>query len=50
MDEGAEGAEGADSIGNLHFVACNANVSLAGMRVPSVRMVSVLFSRSVVEA
>ena len=38
-----EGAVGADSIGNLHFVACNANVSLAGMRVPSVRMVSVLF-------
>ncbi|ACO65525.1 predicted protein [Micromonas commoda] len=35
--------DGAGAIGNLHFVACNANVSLAGMRVPNVRMVSVLF-------
>ena len=41
--DGTEGAEGAGAIGNLHFVACNANVSLAGMRVPNVRMVSVLF-------
>ena len=41
--DGTEGAEGAGAIGNLDFVACNANVSLAGMRVPNVRMVSVLF-------
>ena len=35
LGDGTEGAEGAGAIGNLHFVACNANVSLAGMRVPT---------------
>lgn len=27
----------------MHFVACNANVSLAGMHVPHLRVVTILF-------
>jgi tRNA (guanine-N7-)-methyltransferase len=42
-ESGSGSGEELQPVANLHFIACNANVSLPGMNLPNLKVVTVLF-------